>query len=130
MSPGTKHFLSDMMMLDDQKGWAVGHGGTILSTDNGGMDWIDRSLSYGIDLKSVFFLFENLGFVAGDNRIYKSIDEGETWNIVYENDDDYIVDIYFPHHSRGYAVGYNGLFLKSVDGSESWFKKDVGTGEV
>jgi hypothetical protein len=94
-----------------------------------GMDWIDRSLSYGIDLKSVFFLSENLGFVAGDNGIYKSIDGGETWNIVYENYDDYIVDIYFPHHSRGYAVGYNGLFLKSVDGGESWFKKDVGTEE-
>ncbi|MEX1000696.1 MAG: YCF48-related protein [Crocinitomicaceae bacterium] len=52
--------------------------------------------------------------------IFSSDDLGSNWTSVYTGDNTSISKIFFVNNSIGYAVGGNGLFLKTTDGGASW----------
>lgn len=65
--------------------------------------------------------------------IAKSDDMGDNWSIVYSDtmddvsgfDHRRINKLFFLDNNHGYAVGGNGLFLKSTDGGESWESSQI-----
>jgi photosystem II stability/assembly factor-like uncharacterized protein len=78
----TRATLTGVFLHDDTLGWAVGHDGVILRTENGGDDW---TLLYSLDeedrpLLNVLFLNETEGFAIGAYGLFLfTKDAGDTW---------------------------------------------------
>lgn len=75
-------------------------------------------------LYDVCFIDTNTGFAAarswtGEGAIAKTTDGGWNWNIIYWADYAFY-GIDFPSADVGYAVGDNGLIVKTSNGGVSW----------
>ncbi|MBK9333454.1 MAG: T9SS type A sorting domain-containing protein [Ignavibacteria bacterium] len=91
-------------------------------TSDGGLSWrqvyeelVDIDLS---DILTIKFKFinHNTGFVFGfKNRVLKSTDQGESWDI-YLNLERPAYDIDFTDNNTGYMVGAGGMILKTTTG--------------
>ena len=57
--------LADVTFVDPQNGWAVGHGGVIRHTADGGEHWTLQASHVDCRLSSVFFVDANIGWAAG-----------------------------------------------------------------
>jgi photosystem II stability/assembly factor-like uncharacterized protein len=58
----------------------VGSRGTIISTDDGGATWKDRSIGADIILNDVRFVDARQGWAVGEfGRIYHTRDSGRSW---------------------------------------------------
>lgn len=96
-----------------------------LRTTDGGKTWTPvGSVSFG----QIQFLNENIGYArnVGDyyNSIYKTLDSGETWNVIFEIEQE-INSFHFVNESVGYFVGADALMYKTIDGGDSWQKLEV-----
>ncbi len=73
------------------------------------------------NLKSVFFINEMTGYIAGWNgTILKTEDGGGNWEIQTSGTDDYLRTIHFIDNQLGFAGG-NQSFLKTTNGGLNWF---------
>ena len=64
-----------------EQGWAVGSGGTILKTVDGGKKWKKMVSGTTASLSAVFFFDEKQGWAVGANgTILRSQDGGNTWH--------------------------------------------------
>jgi photosystem II stability/assembly factor-like uncharacterized protein len=129
----TYNTLSDVFFLNETIGWAVGSGGTIIKTNDGGYTWEAPKdiLPINVWLYSVYFVDENIGYAGGtDDVILKSVNGGETWNYHdLETIDSKIHTIYFSDINTGWVLtgevktltqpGKSKL-LYTNDGGESW----------
>ncbi|MFA6979339.1 MAG: tetratricopeptide repeat protein [Ignavibacteriaceae bacterium] len=96
----SKLHINAIDFFDHKKGLAVGNGGTILFTDNGGRHW--KSLKYNSELKyyniiNVFLTTSGQGYLITQpcnsakhgklEKIFVSNDEGKTWRPIeiFEN---------------------------------------------
>ncbi len=76
--------LTNVVFVNDKKGWAVGHDAVIITSDDGGENWTRQ---YGGDIKNadaailaVYFKDENNGFAVGAfNKTLVTTDGGKTW---------------------------------------------------
>jgi Photosynthesis system II assembly factor YCF48 len=61
---------------------------------------------------------------ANSGKIFRSTDGGEIWNKVYQKsvlgNRSSLRDMQFLDNNTGYAIGVNGLVLKSIDAGISW----------
>lgn len=78
-------------------------------------------------LKSIFFVNDSLGFVAGGKRdqngfIYKTTDAGKHWQKIFDCNW-CIEDILFTEKNLGVACGDRLMIVKTTDNGENW--KDV-----
>jgi hypothetical protein len=79
--PTQAKYLRSLKIIGINKIWAVGHNGTILHSDDGGLNWtlqtspIDTTL-YDIDLSDSIH-----GLIAGDGCVLYTYNGGNTWNI-------------------------------------------------
>ena len=88
--------LQKVYFLDLYNGWTVGLAGTIMTTNNGGHDWIVRENDVDKDLNDLFVLDENIMWAVGDSgTVLRSIDGGCNW-------DDFTIDTH---------VHLNGVFF-------------------
>ena len=83
---GTTHKLNGVCFVDDQDGWAVGDGGTVLHTLNGGETWqpVSTPASATLNLQGVDFVSATCGWIVGqgsatDSAIMHTDDGGLTW---------------------------------------------------
>ncbi len=89
----SRYLLRDVSFGDAQNGWAVGYGGRVLRTNDGGLNWFQPMSSFLTkpgsndlaDLYSVRFVWDS---TLGD------------W--------------------RGWVVGFDGVFSTSSDGGSTW----------
>ena len=80
---------------DNLTGFASGHNpgsgnNSIYKTTDGGTSWVRKSmpvLSPFGDIKSFYFVSNQIGYAAGNRTILKTIDFGETWFSVYTGND-------------------------------------------
>ncbi|MBX7151511.1 T9SS type A sorting domain-containing protein [bacterium] len=109
-----------------------GHGvvislrGSVTRTTDGGGTWLTPDSVSNRDLTAVSFINESTGFIAGDNRIYRTLDGGKTWDERYHSEDtvfsveDYFLDIAFGDQQTGFAVAYLGEVLRTNNGGATW----------
>lgn len=94
-------------------------------TLNGGNTWERiENISFG----QIQFLNSKVGYArnVGNafNRIYKTVDGGDNWNVVFEIEED-IQSFYFTDENNGYFVGDNALMYKTNDGGSNWHKLEI-----
>jgi len=74
------NILNSVDFIDQNTGWAIGQGGTILKTTNAGSTWITQSNGTINLLNSVSFADVNNGLIAGwGGMIIKTTNGGTTW---------------------------------------------------
>ncbi len=116
---GTNLQLRDVFFIDTLKGWAVGAGGCLLKTSNGGLNWQTLLLEVNLNLNSVWFTSQNNGFIAGNNGlIMKTSDGGQTWSQNFLNGNLYEVQFY--NSNVGYVTNEFGNIYKTTDGGITW----------
>ena len=117
--------LRGIHFIDDNTGLAVGDGGTILKTVNGGTAWTSQnSGTTTAGFRAVFFANATVAYAVGyPGEIYKTIDGGTTWNAQSSGVSSYLDGVYFTHADTGYVCGgYPGpsVILKTTNGGTTW----------
>jgi len=137
----SRYQLRDIRFADAQNGWAVGYGGRISRTTDGGQSWggtaspflTKPGSSELADLYSVRFVFDAAvgvwrGWIVGfDGVIYRSDDAGDSWQALtlpsgYAGNDLYGLAVQQIGTStyRVWVTGDFGTALRSSDGGQSW----------
>lgn len=118
---------------DGLNAWAVGDGGTVLRSTNGGVSWeappksLPPELGVFTDFQTVF-AHDSLVWVAGSpgGRIWHSSDEGQHWVAQPTGITTPLHALSFVNERIGVAVGAFGCVLKTDDGGATWLKVRAG----
>ena len=117
---------------DTRTGYAVGEGGTILKTTNGGSTWTPLVNGINYNFHSVYFIDANTGFVVGDEgHILKTSDGGINWSGLTTGTTNQLNSVYFTDTNTGYVLhcwSMNGNHIfKTSDGGTSWHTLSIVT---
>ena len=135
----TKSTLTNIFMLDENTGWAVGHDAVILKTSDGAKTWgkVFSDINEEAPLLDVFFKDASNGIVIGAySLMYVTSDGGLSWqktelNLSSNNEDQdspEYTDVYDLHlnaiahagEKRFYIAAEAGHILRSDDEGKSW----------
>jgi photosystem II stability/assembly factor-like uncharacterized protein len=133
--------LNDVYFLNKNMGfatagWSTLHGssGALFHTVDGGKTW-QRQFSHFNNIKSCFFISDNIGFTHNGAGFYKTINAGNSWTEIHYTISDsacavYEQDICFTDEYNGTLIGYindcnQGHYYYSViflttDGGFNW----------
>jgi photosystem II stability/assembly factor-like uncharacterized protein len=122
---GSTGVVNSIAVVGNNKVLALSDYTDLLYSEDNGETWeiksIDPTNAVGY-YSNLFFLDENTGFLAGNQRIYKTSDSGENWSIIYGADNS-ISDLYsytFVNTQLGFATHSNGQIAKTTDGGTTW----------
>lgn len=131
-SPTTQN-LNAVIFIDASNGWAVGGGGIVLNTTNGGSNWNVQSTAGTNTLNAVYFKDENTGWVVSDggyydtSSVFHTFDGGTTWSPQIKISASTLNDVFFLDDNIGFAGGHTSylsglqsILLKTTNGGESW----------
>lgn len=113
--------LLGVMFTSESVGWAVGQGGTMLYTDDGGETWFARDPNNsGLGLSDIFSLDGETIWACGSyTHIIKSVDGGWNWERYRIPDIGGCGAIEFANETFGWFFG-NGAIERSEDGGLTW----------
>jgi photosystem II stability/assembly factor-like uncharacterized protein len=136
-------WLRAVHFTDEQRGWAAGSKGTVLSTEDGGRTW--RALKRPTEdaLRDVFFADARTGWLVCERSLYalsrmeesrsyllKTTDGGATWTRVEVTGTDasvVLTRVVFADARRGWALGEMGALYATQDGGATWMRQRVPT---
>ena len=116
--------LLDIDFVDPDHGWAVGQGGVIIATSDGGETWHSQASGFELTIRSVDFIDTQTGWAAGHlGLILHTADGGQTWSIQGEeaalglN----LIRVNFDGPYTGRIITQQGGFtLITTDGGATW----------
>ncbi|RFS18281.1 YCF48-related protein [Emticicia sp. C21] len=112
--------LTDVFLLNQNHGWAVGMYGTVVKTTDGGLTWSVLNNTISIHLNAVHFINESTGIIVGSNKIYRTTNGGVNWVEIYSPSGESLVDVFFVNSTTGWISGGYGTLLKTTNGGVSW----------
>eukprot|EP00854_Cymbomonas_tetramitiformis_P010336 gene10336-12222_t len=121
--------LMQLLALSEATALAVGYNGTVLRTDDGGVNWRDLAKPTTHNLHGLAFPSADDGWVVGEHgTIFRTLDGGQNWTLQ-------LSDIRFTGallavdmatlpggFFYGWAAGTGGVVLHTLDGS-TWFSQ-------
>jgi len=127
--------LTSVFFVDDKTGWAVGHWGVVLRTDDAGESWKTQRSDTAVDqpLFSVYFKDKDRGWAVGLWSLMLSTnDGGKTWVPVRlpappggKKADRNLLKIFANRMGTLFVAAEQGMVLWSYDG-ESWSYVNTG----
>ena len=106
------------------QGWAVGNGGTLLRTRDGGATWAAQAAPVGSDLYAVSCVSATVAVAVGASGvIIRTADGGATWARVAVPSWNQPADLFcvsFSDATHGIACGLAGQILATADGGATW----------
>lgn len=109
-------------------GIAVGDGGLIIRSSDGGVSWQQVSSGVKTDLKHVQFINESRGWAVGEQGIILySEDGGQSWNKQTSPSSADLNRLFFFDANNGWIVGNNGTILYTNNGGTNWTQQTSGT---
>jgi len=136
-------WLHAVFFIDQNRGWAVGSRGTLLSTTDGGKSWQAKSHPTEDVIRDINFADDQNGWIVCERNVYelqsndearaylmKTADGGEHWqrvNLRGADVDARIMRAIFRPGGRGWAFGEGGAIYSTHDSGESWIKLQVPT---
>lgn len=104
--------------------WAVGFGGTILHTSNGGDNWVVQVSPVEEELYDVCFVDPQSGWIVGKHgTILNTHDGGKQWKEQQRITGERLFDVHFINAFTGWAVGTMGTILHTIDSGNTWIKQ-------
>lgn len=107
--------LTSAHFADAQHGWAVGHGGVVLHSADGGETWV-RQLDGRQAAQRVLEAAQ--AAATGDAGSARRLADAQ--RLVEDGPDKPLLDVHFVDARRGLVVGAYGLALATEDGGRSW----------
>lgn len=116
--------------INDSTGWTAANFGAVFFTRNGGTTWDSSNTGSPFDLKDVFFLNCDTGFVIGGNTFLRTEDGGSTWQyvggVILEDTD--FRDVHFATPDSGWiaasvgniSTGFTGAIALTIDGGDNF----------
>jgi hypothetical protein len=109
------------LFVSPDSGFAVGDGGTILRSTNGGLSWFSVPSGTRLNLRSIAFATPSNGIAVGEDGIMvASLNGGSSWERVTSPVRESLVDVIALSQTIYFAVGEDGTLLKSTDGGAGW----------
>lgn len=98
-SSGDTRYLRDCYVIDSFKAVAAGQGGKIIATTNGGDTWNIISTGSSVELWSVDFASDSIGYAIGSNVVLKTTNGGLTFYTEYSNEipDKFVLEQNYPN---------------------------------
>lgn len=103
--------LTATQFVSARVGWAVGHGGVVLATADGGETWrrqLDGRQAAHIELVAA----------KSEGAAGKRLRDAE--RLVKDGPDKPFLDLYFSDERNGLVIGAYGLIFVTTDGGQSW----------
>lgn len=98
-------------------GWAVGHGGVVIHSGDGGASW--EKLVDGDQLsKSAVAHYESLLAERPDPKVSTALDQART--IAGDGSTQALLDVFFVDRSVGFVVGAFNRIFRTEDGGKTW----------
>lgn len=98
-----------------QKGWAVGHDGVILHSDDGGKHWVRQLDGRKVGEAMVAYYEKKQN---GDPQLAKALEEAKRFR--QEGASKPFLDVYFENEHSGWVIGSFNLIQKTADGGKTW----------
>jgi photosystem II stability/assembly factor-like uncharacterized protein len=111
--------LDGIKFLSESVGFVstLGGNGTLYRTKNIGNTWVEV---INDKIGDIQFLDGSVGYAFGNERIYKTVDTGITWELLFDAGYEYYInDVFFVNEQVGYMSRYNEI-LKTIDGGVTW----------
>lgn len=126
---GTTQWLEAVHFADANTGWAVGWGGTILHTSNGGSNWDPQTSGTTEILASVYFANALNGWAVGHGgSILRTTNGGSSWNPQASGGTSSEHHwVHFSDVARGWVVGESGSIFRTTNGGVNWTSQTSGT---
>ncbi len=122
------NYLSSITCADASIAWAVGSGGTILKTTNGGTDWSQQTSGTRRHLSSITCANASTAWAVGSGgTILKTTDGGDNWSPQTSGTANLLHSITCADASTAWAVGEGGTILKTTNGGTNWSQQTSGT---
>ena len=118
---GTDIFFTDIEAVDNNHVFAISTGSNRVFRTSNGTNWSEMSIPAG-DLRYLYFLTANTGWVNVNSGIYKTVNGGATWTL--QNDPTATPygwnKIRFVDDNTGYAIGDRYNVWKTLNSGSNW----------
>jgi photosystem II stability/assembly factor-like uncharacterized protein len=128
--------LRSVWFTDSLFGWIAGDSGTMLHTQDGGVNWQVQETQTACDIMEVFFLDRERGWASAFNFtnpplgtvLLRTADGGATWNsIPYPAQEIFMNCILFLDSLHGWMGGSPHALVKTTDGGDTWSQARIDT---
>lgn len=110
--------LTALSFVDAQRGWAVGHGGAILHTADGGETWTRQADGVSLAQAALAEAEQLVAQRPGDAAAERALADAR--RLVEDGPDKPLLDVRFADARRGWAVGAYNLFFETTNGGTTW----------
>ncbi len=126
LSSGTGSSLNGVDFMTTDYVIAVGDGGIILRTTNGGTNWENITSGTAQNLKSISIINNSTAVTVGSGgTILRTTDAGSSWQSITSNVSDDLLSVSF-NGADGVAGGTSQTILYSTDAGASWVISQTG----
>jgi photosystem II stability/assembly factor-like uncharacterized protein len=123
---GTPYSLRSAAFSGPSTGFVAGYGGTVLSTSDGGANWVYGNTGMSEYINCIRTI-GGLTYICGANgHLCYSSNGGGSWNLISTGTTQTFHGISFVNVNRGWAVGSGGV-IRFWNGS-SWSNQNVNSG--
>jgi photosystem II stability/assembly factor-like uncharacterized protein len=124
-------FVTDIHMVNNNLGFALGYNGTVLKTIDGGKSWTEmmnftNSGNFRA-VQDIFMLNENVGWLVGNTgTAYKTTDGFKTlvnlmdWGAPTQITERNLHGVHFIDQNKGFACAYVGGDILGTNGGTTW----------
>lgn len=122
---GTTANLYDIEFLNRNTGWALGDGGTVIKTTNGGVNWINSpNPATGRPLSSIHIVDSNtIYFVGWFETVVKTTNGGANWTMIRAapvGQGESYEGLFFVNENTGWVVGTGQRLLRTSNGGKTF----------
>jgi photosystem II stability/assembly factor-like uncharacterized protein len=108
---GARRFNA-VSFVEARRGWAVGEGGLVLATLNGGRSWFRQESNVRVDLSDVKFIDATEGWAVGaEGTIIHTTDGGANWRLEPSGTRHPLERLSVASRARAWAVGFGGTIV-------------------
>jgi photosystem II stability/assembly factor-like uncharacterized protein len=110
--------LTAVAFADAEHGWAVGHGGVVLHTGDGGATWSRQADGTSLAQAALQAAEQAVRTSAGSAAAQRALKDATA--LVADGPDKPLLDVYFEDARRGWVVGAYNLAFETSDGGVHW----------
>jgi photosystem II stability/assembly factor-like uncharacterized protein len=113
--------LNGVFCANENSGWVVGSRGSVLHTEDGGLNWTRQTSNVTESLNAITCADESSCWAVGEKGVVLTTkDGGNHWKKVRSGLSTSLFAVDFVNHQMGWAAGEDGFIVRTTNGGKSW----------